>query len=85
MVVDVTVRALVHPFDQVFLVQQRVVGAERAGGVVETLIVVTELRLPAGRQEFVNMYHFAQRHHQDGAWVEYKGEENMKKNVLAQE
>lgn len=69
MIVDVAVGALVHPFDQVFLVQQRVVGAERAGGVKEALVVMAELRLPAGRQELVNVHHLAQRHHQDSAWT----------------
>lgn len=65
--VDVVVGAAVHPLDQVLLVQQRVVGAERAGGVVEVLVVMAELRLPLGRQELVHVHHLTQRHHQDGA------------------
>lgn len=58
--VDVPVGPLVHPFDQVLLVQQRVVGAERAGGVIETLIVMAELRLSTGRQELINVHHLAE-------------------------
>lgn len=65
--VDVKVGAPVHPLDQVLLVQERVVGTERAGSIVETLVVVAELRLPPRRQELVNMDHLAQRHHKDGA------------------
>lgn len=65
--VDVAVRPPVHPLDQVLLVQQRVVGAERAGSVVEALVVMTELRLPAGRQELIDVHHLAQRHHQNGS------------------
>lgn len=44
--VDVAVGALVHALHQVLLVQQRVVGAQRAGSVIETLVVMAELRLP---------------------------------------
>lgn len=58
--VDIAVGALVHPLDQVLLVQQRVVGAERAGGVKETLVVMAKLRLPARGQELVNVHHLAQ-------------------------
>ena len=72
--VDVAVGALVHPFHQVLLVQQRVVGAQRAGGVEETLVVMAELRLPAGRQELVDVHHLAQWHHQDGAWTGNRGD-----------
>lgn len=57
---DVAIGALVHPFDQVLLVQQRVVGAESAGGVKETLVVMAELRLPLRGQELVNVHHLAQ-------------------------
>lgn len=67
--VDVAVGPLVHPLDQVLLVQQRVVGAQRAGGVVEALVVMAELRPPAGRQELVDVHHLAQRHHHDGAYA----------------
>lgn len=65
--VDVAVGPLVHPLDQVLLVQQRVVGAQRAGGVVELLVVMAQLRLSARRQELVDVHHLAQRHHHDGA------------------
>ena len=58
--VDVTVGAAVHPLDQVLLVQERVVGAERAGGVVEALVVVAQLRLPPRWQELVDVHHLAQ-------------------------
>lgn len=58
--VDIAVRALVHPLDQVLLVQQWVVGAKRAGSVKETLVVMAELRLPARGQELVNVHHLAQ-------------------------
>lgn len=58
--VNFAVRALVHPFDQVLLVQQRVVGAERAGGVKKTLVVMAELCLPLRGQELVNVHHLAQ-------------------------
>lgn len=58
--VDIAVGALVHPLDQVLLVQQRVVGAKRAGGVNEVLVVMAELRLPARGQELVHVHHLAQ-------------------------
>lgn len=58
--VDVAVGPLVHPLDQVLLVQQRVVGAQRAGGVVELLVVMAELRPSARRQELVDVHHLAQ-------------------------
>lgn len=58
--VDFPIRAAVHAFDQVLLVQQRVVSPEGAGGVVEALVVVAELRLPARRQELVDVHHLAQ-------------------------
>lgn len=74
--VDVAVGALVHALNQVLLVQQRVVGAQRAGGIVETLVVMAELRLPPGRQELVHVHHLAQRHHQDGAWTGSRGHED---------
>lgn len=67
--VDVAVGPLVHPLDQVLLVQQRVVGAERAGRVVKSLVVMAELRLPARRQELVDMHHLTQWHHHDRAYT----------------
>lgn len=66
-VVDVPIGALVHALDQVLLVQQWVVSPECAGGIIETLIVVTEWRLPARRQKLVDVHHLTQWHHQDGA------------------
>lgn len=72
---DVAVGPLVHPLDQVLLVQQRVVGAQRAGGVEEALVVMAQLRLPAGGQELVDVHHLAQRHHHDGAWTGKRGED----------
>lgn len=63
--VDVSVEALVHPFHQVLLVEQWVVGSERARRVMETLVVVTQLRLPLGRQELVDVHHLAHGHHED--------------------
>lgn len=58
--VDVAFGPSVHPLDQVLLVQQRVVGAQGAGGVEETLVVMAELRLSARRQELVDVYHLTQ-------------------------
>lgn len=72
---DVAVGPLVHPLDQVLLVQKRVVGAQRAGGVEEALVVMAQLRLPAGGQELVDVHHLAQRHHHDGAWTRKRGED----------
>lgn len=57
---DVAVGALVHPLDQVLLIQQRMIGAERAGGVEEALVVMAELRLSVRGQELVNVHHLAQ-------------------------
>lgn len=59
-VVDVAVGSLVHPLDQVLLVQQWVVGAEGAGCIEKPLIVMAELRLPARRKELVDVYHLTQ-------------------------
>lgn len=55
--VDVAIGSLVHTLDQVFLVQQWVVGAERAGGIVKSLVVMAELRLSARRQKLVDVHH----------------------------
>lgn len=63
---NVAVGALIHTFHQVLLVEQRVVGAKRAGGVEEALVVMAELRSPAGWQELVHVYRVTQGHHQDG-------------------
>ncbi|KAG5844815.1 hypothetical protein ANANG_G00166710 [Anguilla anguilla] len=57
---DVAVRPLVHPLDQVLLVEQGVVGPQRAGRVVEALVIVAQLRLTARRQELVHMHHLTQ-------------------------
>lgn len=58
--VDVAVGALVHPLDQVLLIQQRMIGAKRAGGVEEALVVMAELCLSVRGQELVNVHHLAQ-------------------------
>lgn len=58
--VDIPVEPLVHPLDQVLLVQQGVVGAEGARRVDEALVVVTEFGLAARRQELVDMHHLTQ-------------------------
>lgn len=58
--VDVAFGPLVHPLDQVFLVQQRVVGPQGAGGIEETLVVMAELCLSARRQELIDVYHLTQ-------------------------
>lgn len=60
---NVTVGALVHAFNQVLFVEQRVVRAERAGCIEEALVVMAELRSPAGWQELVHVYHLTQGHH----------------------
>lgn len=57
---NVVVGAPVHAFHQVLLVEQRVVRAERAGGVEEALVVMAELRPPAGWQELIHVHHLTQ-------------------------
>lgn len=63
---NVAVGALIHTFNQVLFVEQRVVRAKRAGGIEEALVVMAELRSPAGGQELVHVHHLTQGHHQDG-------------------
>lgn len=43
MSVDISVRSLVHPFHQVLLIKQRMVGTQGAGCVAEALVVVAKL------------------------------------------
>ena len=58
--VNVPVEPLVHPLDEVLFVEQGVVGPQRAGSVMETLVVMTQLGLPPGRQELVHMHDITQ-------------------------
>lgn len=58
--VDIPVEPLVHPLDQVLLVEEGVVSAERARRVDETLVVVAELGLAARWQELIHMHHLTQ-------------------------
>lgn len=58
--VDVAFGPLVHPLNQVLLIQQRVVRPQGARGVEETLVIMAELRLSARRQELVDVYHLTQ-------------------------
>jgi len=74
---DVPVSSPVHAFHQVLLVEQWVVGAECACRIVEALVVVTQLRLPAGRQELVHVHDLAQRHHEHRAWPGREAERSV--------
>lgn len=55
----------VQALHQELLVEQRVVGAERAGRVVVQLVVVAELRLPDRRDIFIDMHLAAHGHHEE--------------------
>lgn len=71
--VDVPVEPLVHPLDQVLLVEQGVVGPQSAGCVVEALVVVTQFRLPLRWQELIHVYYLTQGHHQNRTWRKGRG------------
>lgn len=49
------------------------VGAQRAGGVVEVLVVVAQVRLPHGGDVLVHVDLLAQRHHQEDPCNEREG------------
>lgn len=66
--VQVTMGAHVEPLHQQLLVEQRVVGAQCAGGVMVGLVVVTQVCLPHWRDVFVHVHLATQVHHQQDAW-----------------
>lgn len=57
----------VDALDQALLVQQGVVGSQRTGGVIVTLVVVAQVRLPHGGNVLVHVHLLAQRHHHEDA------------------
>lgn len=60
---EVSLRAHVHPPDEVLLVNEGVVGAQRAGGVIIVLVVVAQIRLPLGGDVLVHVKLVAHGHH----------------------
>ena len=66
--VQVTMGAHVEPLHQQLLVEQRVVGAQCAGGIMVGLVVVTQVCLPHRRNVFVHVHLATQVHHQQDAW-----------------
>lgn len=67
MSVDVLIRALVHVLHQVLLKQEWVVSSHGAGVVVELLVIVANVCLPLGREEFVHVHLVTERHHEHNA------------------
>lgn len=66
--VNVLICALVEVLHQILLKEERVVGAHRAGAVVELLVVVAHVSLALRWEELVNIHLVTQRHHDDDAW-----------------
>lgn len=66
--VDVLIRALVDVLHQVLLKQEGVVSSHGAGVVVELLVVVANVCLPLGGEEFIHVHLVTQRHHEHDAW-----------------
>lgn len=54
----------VQALHQELLIEQRVVGAQRAGRIVVQLVVVAQLRLPDGWQVLVHVHLTAHGHHE---------------------
>lgn len=63
--VQVPLGARVQALHQQLLVEQRVVRAQRARGVVVQLVVVAQLRLPDRRDVFIHVHLTAQGHHEE--------------------
>lgn len=62
---QVTLRPHVDPLDQALLIQEGMVGTQCTGGVIVTLMVVAQVRLPHGGNVLVHMHLLTQRHHQE--------------------
>lgn len=62
---EVSLGSRVDPLDQALLIQEGMVGTQCTGGVVVTLVVVAQVRLPHGGNVLVHVHLLAQRHHQE--------------------
>lgn len=65
--INVLVCAPVYTLHQVFLKQERVVSSHGTGTVVKLLVVVANVSLPLGREEFIHVHFVTQRHHDQNA------------------
>lgn len=64
---EVSLGPCVDALDQDLLIEEGVVGPQRAGGIIISLVVVAQVGLPHGGNVLVHMHLLAQRHHQENA------------------
>lgn len=65
--INVLICALVNVLHQVFLKQQWMVSTHGAGTVVEPLVIVADVCLSFGREEFINIHFITEGHHDHNA------------------